>query len=143
MSKSMDVVAGLDEAQKLAFMKAFVHLARADGDFSKQEQRFILELAKAYGLKAKDKPEIFEKHTDAQIIKTVKTIRSRRAALELIKELCLLAHADDVLSDDEVQLIGKIGKAMKVELGKIEEISNWVIDRLIWLEREKIIFEQV
>ena len=58
----------------------------------------------------------------------------------LIKEMCMLAHADDELSDSETLLIGKVGEAMGVSLEKIQQISNWVIDRIIWLERGKLIF---
>jgi len=57
--------------------------------------------------------------------------------------MCVLAHADDELSDEETALIGKVGMAMGIDLDKIEQISNWVIDRLIWLEEAKIIFEEV
>ena len=49
----------------------------------------------------------------------------------------------DELSDEETALIGKVGMAMGIDLDKIEQISNWVIDRLIWLEEAKIIFEEV
>ena len=63
--------------------------------------------------------------------------------MELIKEMCVLAHADDELSDEETALIGKVGMAMGIDLDKIEQISNWVIGRLIWLEEAKIIFEEV
>ena len=73
----------------------------------------------------------------------MKIINNRRAALELIKEMCVLAHADDELSDSETLLIGRVGRAMGVELEKIEQISKWVIDRLVWLEEGKIIFEEV
>ena len=52
-------------------------------------------------------------------------------------------QADDELSDEETALIGKVGMAMGIDLDKIEQISNWVIDRLIWLEEAKIIFEEV
>ena len=51
--------------------------------------------------------------------------------------------ADDELSDQETLLIGRVGQAMGVELEKIEQISNWIIDRIIWLEQAKIIFEEV
>ena len=39
-------------------------------------------------------------------------------------------------------MIGKIGLAMGIELEKIEQISNWIIDHVIWLEQAKIIFEE-
>ncbi len=87
--------------------------------------------------------EILQIDNDEEIINAVKTIDNRRAALELIKEMCVLAHADDELSDEETALIGKVGMAMGIDLDKIEQISNWVIDRLIWLEEAKIIFEEV
>ena len=64
-------------------------------------------------------------------------------ALELIKEMCLLGHADDDLSDEEVLFIGEVGQAMGIELEKIEQISNWVIDYLIWNDQGKIIFEKI
>ena len=37
----------------------------------------------------------------------------------------------------------RIRKAIEsVELEKIEQISQWVIDRVIWLEEAKLIFEE-
>ena len=70
-------------------------------------------------------------------------VNNYELSLELIKMLCLLAHTDDELSDEETLFIGQIGQAMGVELEKIEQISNWVIDYLIWREQGKIIFEKV
>ena len=32
---------------------------------------------------------------------------------------------------------------MNIELEKVEEISNWVVEKIIWIEKGKIIFEQV
>ena len=59
-----------------------------------------------------------------------------------MKEMCMLANADKDLSETETMLIGRIGQAMGVELDKIQQISQWVIDRIIWLEEGKIIFEK-
>ena len=56
--------------------------------------------------------------------------------------MCLLANDDSDLSDNETLLIGRVGQAMGVELEKIQQISQWVIDRIIWLEEGKIIFEK-
>ncbi len=55
--------------------------------------------------------------------------------------MCVLAHADETLTDDETLFIGKVGQAMGVSLDKIEQISSWVIDRIIWLQEGKLIFE--
>ena len=61
----------------------------------------------------------------------------------MIKEACLLANSDGDVSEKEIVFIGKIGQTMGVELEKIEQISQWVVDRIIWLEEGKIIFEQL
>ena len=81
--------------------------------------------------------------SDEEIITQASLITNRQAALQLIKEACFLANSDGDLSDREILLIGKIGQAMNVELEKVEEISNWVVEKIIWIEKGKIIFEQV
>ena len=142
MQSSLEIIARLDEKQKLAFMRAFVYLARADGAFDEDEKLFIADLSKLYGLKKKSLPEIMKPRTDKEIVKEVKVIKDKRAKLELIKEMCMLAHIDSNFSEIEIRLIGSVGKAMGVKLEKIEQISNWIIDRIIWLEEEKLIFEK-
>ena len=47
------------------------------------------------------------------------------------------------LTDREMLLIGRVGLAMGLELEKIEQISRWVVDRIVWIEEGKIIFEKV
>ena len=109
----------------------------------RDRKEFIRHVAVSFGVSSRRVDEILQIDNDEEIINAVKTIDNRRAALELIKEMCVLAHADDELSDEETALIGKVGMAMGIDLDKIEQISNWVIDRLIWLEEAKIIFEEV
>lgn len=140
MEMDMDCVAKLTEDQRIAFLKAF---SRADGHLDPEEKEFIRHVAVSFGVSSRRVDEILQIDNDEEIINAVKTIDNRRAALELIKEMCVLAHADDELSDEETALIGKVGMAMGIDLDKIEQISNWVIDRLIWLEEAKIIFEEV
>lgn len=143
MEQNMEVLSKLTEDQKIAFMKAFSRLASADGYLDEDELSFIKEMARVYGVTQSRVNEILKIDSDDEVVAAVKLIDNRRAALELIKEMCILAHADDMLSDKETLLIGRVGQAMGVELEKIEQISNWIIDRIIWLEQAKIIFEEV
>lgn len=143
LEQNMEYLTKLTEDQRIAFMKALARLASADGVLDESEKMFIKEVAKVYGVSEKRIEEILHAGSDADIVDAVRIIDNRKAALELIKEMCILAHADDVLSDSETLLIGQVGQAMGVELEKIEQISQWVIDRIIWLEEAKIIFEEV
>lgn len=136
-------VTQMSEEEKVIFLKILVALAKCDGNFEDEEKAFIKDSAIAFGLTKEHVDEILAPMTNEEIINKAAKIKSRQAALQLIKEACLLANSDGDLSEEEIILIGKIGQAMNVELEKIEEISQWVVDRIIWLERGKIIFEQV
>ncbi len=142
MEMNMNILSKLNDNQRIAFMKALASLANADGKFDKEEIEFIQDVAVIYGVPQNRVQEILQVGNVDDVVDSVKVIDNRRAALELIKEMCILAHADNELSDEEVLLIGRVGQAMGVELEKIEQISQWVIDRVIWLEEAKLIFEE-
>ena len=141
MEHNMEYVAEMSEEQRIAFMKALARLANADGRLDEEEKEFIREMALIYGIPKERVEEILNIGSDEEIIESVKVINNRRIALELIKEMCMLAHADNELSESKTLLIGKVGLAMGIDLEKIAQISQWVIDRIIWLEEAKVIFE--
>jgi len=143
MDRQFDAILSMSDDAKVAYLQAFTRLASIDGKFDDSEKAYIKSLAEQYTVPTERISEIFKLESDDEIIKSVSKIKNRRAALELIKELCFLAHADDELSDEETLFIGRIGQAMGVELEKIEQISNWVIDRIISAEEAKVIFEEV
>lgn len=134
-----EFVLKLSQEHKTIFLKALVYLAGIDGNRDEQEVRYIKDAAEHYNIDCPEK--IFEKVSEEDIIKELKKINNRRVCLELIKEMCLLGHSDSDLTDDETLFIGHAGLAMGIELSKIEQISNWIIDKIIWLEQGKIIFE--
>lgn len=138
----MQYLAEMSDDEKIIFLKVLTRLARADGKLDDNERDFICEIAVVYNVPANRFEEIINVNSDDEIVAGVKKIKNRKLALELIKEMCLLANADSDLSDNETLLIGRVGQAMGVELEKIQQISQWVIDRIIWLEEGKIIFEK-
>ena len=143
MDTLTEEIVKLDENVRVAYLKAFSRLASADGSFDENERHFIKSLIRKYQIAPAYEDEILNVTDDEAVIEGVKQITNRRVALELIKELCVLAHADEVLTDEETVFIGRVGQAMGVELDKIEQISNWVIDKIILAEEAKIIFEEV
>lgn len=126
--------------EKEIFFQVLIHLSAADGHTDDSEVEFIKEAATTHGIKNID--ELFAVTDEKEILDKVKVIKNRHLALELIKEMCMLSHVDNLLSDEETLFIGKVGIALGVEMEKIEQISNWVIDRIIWLEQAKYIFEE-
>lgn len=136
-------VTQMSQNEKIIFLKILVALARCDNNFDDEEKAFIKDSAITFGLSKEYIDEILAPMSETEIIESAAKITNRQAALQLIKEACLLVNSDGDLSEEEIILVGKIGQAMNVELEKIEEISQWVVDRILWLERGKIIFEQV
>ena len=134
-----NVVKSLSQEHKTIFLNALFFLANIDGSRDEEEIKRITDLAKTY--KIEQSEQIFKETTQEQIFYYLKKLNNRRVCLELIKEMCLLGHSDSDLTDDETLFIGHAGIAMGIELEKIEQISNWIIDKIIWLEQGKIIFE--
>lgn len=126
--------------EKIIFFKVLLHLADADGFTDKNEAAFIKEAAQSQGINNLESLQDFADET--KILEEVKIIKNRHLALELIREMCMLSHVDNILSDEETLFIGKVGIALGVEMEKIEQISNWVIDHIFWLEQAKVIFEE-
>lgn len=143
MENQSNYITMMGTEEKKTFIKILAALACADGNFDDNEKSFIKDMAIAFGLSESASEELLGETSHQQLIDEASQIKSRQAALQLIKEACLLANSDGDLSESEIVFIGKIGQAMGVELEKIEQISQWVIDRIIWLEEGKIIFEQV
>lgn len=143
MDKLTEDMISLDENVRIAYLKAFTRLASADGNFDDNERSFIKSLIRKYQISPEHADEILNVEDTEAVVEGVKAISNRRVALELIKELCILAHADEVLTDEETIFIGRIGQAMGIDLDKIEQISNWVIDKIILAEEAKIIFEEI
>ena len=133
----------LQDSQKEAFLQAFVKMAHVDKCFDESERDFICMVAGDLGLSDDVESYIFNPWGEKQILEGLSTIKNRQIAFEVIKELCLLAHTDNELSDEETLFLGRVGQAMGLELEKIEAISCWVIDYIVWREQGKIIFEEV
>ena len=126
--------------KKKAFFQVLICLANIDENFDADEMAFIKDAAKTHNLSNLE--ELYNYGSPQKVIEQVKVIRDRHLALELIREMWILSHVDNYLSDSETLFIGQVGLALGVELEKIEQISNWVIDRIIWLEQAKLIFEE-
>ena len=133
----------LDKAtavQKKVFFQALVCLSGIDGHTDKEEIDYIAGIANKYNID--NFTEICKFKDDKEIIENAKVINNRHLALELLRQLCTLAHVDNVLSDEETLFIGKIGLAMNIEIEKIEQISEWVVEGLILKAQAKLIFEE-
>ena len=129
-----------NDTEKKAFFQVLICLANIDENFDEDELDFIKSAAQTQGIENLE--ELYNYGSPEKVIEQAKVIQDRHLAMELIREMCILSHVDNYLSDSETLFIGQVGLALGIELEKIEQISNWIIDRIIWLEQAKLIFEE-
>ncbi|MBR6409425.1 MAG: hypothetical protein IKS23_04215 [Alphaproteobacteria bacterium] len=130
----------LTEEQKIVFLKTLLYISKIDGEVAQGEAKFIKKMANKY--KIENLSKIFEPTSEQKILSELKILRQRRVAMELIKEMFRLGHTDYELGDEEILFIGRVAAVTGIEIKKVEQISTWIIDYVIWKEQEKIIFEE-
>lgn len=136
---SHDYLKEATDEEKDIFITVLCTLASADGKINPEEMQYIDELAKDANIEIR--PVFFSCPIDICIERTTQ-MQNRPLALVLLKHMFILAYTDNEFSDSEGNFICQISQALNIEPEKVQEISSWVIDRIIWLEQEEHIFEE-
>lgn len=131
----------LSYEEKLVFLKVFCRLVRADGNIDAEEIAFLKSIAARYGIDNNTMLGII-KDPNIDFIAEAQKINNRSHALQLVKEMCVLANIDNDLADAELDIVIDSARAMGVEDEKIILINRWVLDSLILSKTGQIIMEQ-
>lgn len=127
--------------EKLIFLKVFCRLVRADGNIDADEITFLKSIAARYGIDNNTMLSII-KDPNIDYVAEAQKINNRAHALQLVKEMCVLANIDNDLADAELDIVIDSARAMGVEDEKIILINRWVLDSLILSKTGQIIMEQ-
>lgn len=137
-----DYIKTLSNEERIIFLKAFCAMVRADGVVDAEEINFLKEISQRYGVENSAVVEIIKNAANMDVVSEARKINNRQHALQLIKELCVLANIDEDLHDNELDVIIDIAHAMNVEDDKIILINRWVLDNFILSKTGRIILEQ-
>ena len=132
----------MDYEEKLVFLKIFCKVIKADGSVDSEEINFLKMIASRYGIDNNRVVEIIKSASTIDYISEAHKIKNRQHALELVKELCVLANIDEGLEDTELDIIIDVARAMGVEDEKVILINRWVLDSLILNKTGQIIMEK-
>jgi uncharacterized tellurite resistance protein B-like protein len=127
--------------EKLIFLKVFCRLVRADGNIDADEIAFLKSIAARYGIDNNTMLSII-KDPNIDFVAEAQKINNRAHALQLVKEMCVLANIDNDLADAELDIVIDSARAMGIEDEKIILINRWVLDSLILSKTGQIIMEQ-
>lgn len=132
----------LSREEKLAYLKIFCRLIKADGSIDADEISFLKMIAVRYGVDNATMVSIIKSADSIDCMAEARKIVGRQHALELIKELCVLANIDDDLHDNELDIIIDAARVMGVEDEKVILINRWVLDSLILQKTGNVIMER-
>lgn len=136
-----DYIKTLSYDEKIIFIKIFCKLVRADGNIDADEISFLKNIAMRYGIDNNTVVSIV-KTPNIDYISEARKITNRKHALQLVKEMCVLANIDNDLADAELDVVIDSARAMGVEDEKIVLINRWVLDSLILSKTGQIIMEE-
>ena len=128
----------LDTAQKLTCLRALAYMSKIDGHIHSEEASIIALLAKSF--KLTDSKAYLKNLDETSVLEQLSLIQNPSAAVELIKYLCFIGHADSNLNDDEALFVGHAAQALGVDIQKAAQINEWVINCLILEEQERELF---
>lgn len=132
----------LSHEERLAYLRIFCRMIKADGSIDAEEINFLKMIAARYGVDNATMVSIIKSADSIDCMAEARKIVGRQHALELIKELCVLANIDDDLHDNELDIIIDAARVMGVEDEKVILINRWVLDSLILQKTGNVIMER-
>ncbi len=136
-----DYIQQLSEQEKITFVRALIFLIKADGRVDDRERECIHEIVEIYGVGNKMAAINAPMGEDVLLPEIANTIKDRRKALALIRELLTMAHVDDELGDEEVNFVEKVAAGLNIEPEKVLEINELVLERKNWLVKSAAVME--
>ena len=137
-----DYIAALSYDEKLVFIKMFCKLIKADGVAEASELEFLNVIAARFGVDKNTVVDIIKNIGNLDYTTEARKIANRQHALELIKELCVLANIDESLDNAELDVIINAAEALGIEDDKVILINRWVLDSLILNKAGRVIMEK-
>lgn len=137
-----DYIKTLSDEEKIIFLKIFCAMVRADGVIDAEEINFLKLVSARYGVANSMVVDIVKNAAAIDYVQEAAKIRSRQHALQLVKELCVLANIDEDLHDNELDIVIDVARAMGVEDDKVVLINRFVLDSFILSKTGKIILEE-
>lgn len=137
-----DYIKTLDYEEKIVFLKIFCAMVRADGVIDAEEIKFLKMISKRYGIDNSTIVDIIKNTADIDYVTEARKITNRQHALQLVKELCVLANIDQNLHDNELDVVIDVARSMGIEDDKIILINRYVLDSLILTRTGQIILEE-
>lgn len=131
-----DFITTLNTNEKILFLNTILSLIKSDGKIDDKERELAHELSKIYNInehltKLPDKETLFKE------IKT--TIKDRKKAMLLLRELLITTHIDDDFEEKEMEFIEQVAQTLGIEDRLIIELNQLILDyKLLQIKSKKI-----
>ena len=137
-----EYIATLSENERMVFVKLFCVLIASDGIIDQDEISFLKQITQKYNIQESIVVQIIKNVKSINYLQEASKITNRGHALELIKELCFLANADDNLDEKELSIIVNIARTIGIEDEKLVLINRFVLENMILYRVGRTILEK-
>ena len=130
MTKTADhPIKKFSQEEKVAYLSVVASMANADGQVTDEEISHLRKACKNVELDPTGIGAVIaaaEDPSQAEIKKYMESLSSSELRFTLLTDIFYLAYADNKLTDDELENIGKIGSSLKIKVDQIAALRKYV-----------------
>lgn len=134
-SLGMSVVARVPDSDRVPFLKALAHIARADDSVTLDEKQMVMEYAEAWELDSSAEGKIRDTlrgGNNLSLDTLLAEFTESGTRFLLLQELIRLSYTDGTYADAERKEIGRIAKRLGLTEKQFLEVEEWVERGQAW-----------
>lgn len=134
-------IADLTPEERQIFLKAMLHMIKIDGRVDERERKLAHELFNIYNLDISE--EVFKllQNRDNILNEIKMTIKERKKALLLLRELLIIAHVDDDFDEKEMLFVEQVAQVLNIDENVVLELNQLILDYKLWQQKYSKIME--
>lgn len=132
----------LSDGERFIFLKIISGVVASDRKVSRGELVYLKELALKYQVSGETLATMIKTADRRTLPIQARKITDRKKALQLVKDMCMVANADTELDDNEIDYILDIAEVLNISAERVREINQVVNAYFALSEKARVLLEQ-
>ncbi len=137
---SDNFIDSLSSEEKAVFLKSLIFMIKIDGKIDDAERQMAHDLVSIY--KLENCGDILKNigSKEELLSEILRTVKDRKKAILLIRELLIIAHIDEDFDEKEMQFIKEVAQKLNIDDRLVLELNQLILDYKLWqFKMEKIL----
>lgn len=137
---SDNFIDSLSSEEKTVFLKSLIFMIKIDGKIDDAERQMAHDLVDIYKLENCGDALKNIGSKEELLSEISRTIKDRKKAILLIRELLIIAHIDEDFDETEMQFIKEVAKKVDIDDKLVLGLNQLILDYKLWqFKMEKIL----